>query len=98
MPWGLATAVLSFAPIKNCNLPPILSTLVSGDLIIKRERRCFEQARLVEDKLRGLGLPNPIIDDLDSKLSKFELQFWSDLKSEDEIVWYRIVSISFFFL
>ena len=45
-------------------------------------------------KLRGFGLPNQIVDDSDYKLSKFQRQFTSDSKSDEEIIWYRIISIS----
>ena len=46
-------------------------------------------------KFRQLGLPNPIVDGSDSKPFKLERRFQSDLKSDDEIVSYRIVSVSF---
>ena len=36
-------------------------------------------------KLRQLGFPNRIVADLNFKSSKFDLQFWSDLDSSDEI-------------
>ena len=46
-------------------------------------------------KLRQLTLPNRIVDDSDSKLSKFECRFWSNWKSDNTIISYWIVSISF---
>ena len=47
-------------------------------------------------KLRGLGLPNWILNDLDSKPSKFEWRFWSNSKFDykNHITWNRIVVFS----
>ena len=42
-------------------------------------------------KLRRLGLPNQIVNNLDSKPSKFERQIWSDSKSDNEILLYRFL-------
>ena len=39
-------------------------------------------------KPRRLGLPNGIVDDLDSKQSEFEPGFWSDSQSDDKIISY----------
>ena len=36
-----------------------------------------------------LGLPNRIVDNSDSKPSKFKHRYWSDLKSDNKIVSYR---------
>ena len=46
-------------------------------------------------KLRRWGPKNRIVDDSDSTPFKFECGFWFDLKADDDIISYWIVSISF---
>ena len=75
---------------------PILKDLVctfkSGSSIHFFKRQKISLIRKTRTLLSlGEGLPNRIYDDSDSKPSEFECRFWSDLKSDDEIVSYPIV-------
>ena len=48
------------------------------------------------NRLKRLGISNQIVDDSDSKPSKYECLYWYDSKSDDEIELYQIVSINLF--
>ena len=50
---------------------------------------------LVHCKLRQLGLPNQMVDNSDSKSSEVNRQYWSDSKSNEEIISSIAITILF---
>ena len=70
---------------KNVGIHRITIVVRQSEIVLFWD--CFAPAPRFEprNKLRQLGLPYRIVDDLDSKPSEFERQFRSDSKSDIEI-------------
>ena len=82
--------ILTWDVLKNCQI-----RYIKEDKSLVNRYTYWLFLIWADTKLRWLGVPNPMVNDSDSKPSKLKCRFWSNSKSNDGIVPYQIELISF---